>query len=225
MKLTDRRRLRDSKYPIRLGLAVVICQILFILLFRFWPDYSEEPELVYRDSFVMDEILLDDITITRQGRETPPPPVPPRIDNPEPVDDIVEVELDFEELFDPEVLPDEGLPDPEGDSDEVVAYPSQPANVSRIVEPVIPSEFRRQNIRAQIVVTFVIGRDGVVEDVSINELRLYDRSEQEFKTVEHIGFGIEDATIEAAMRWRFRPAYDDDRLVRSLARHTFTFGS
>lgn len=225
MKLTERRRLRDQVYPHRIELGIIISLLICIAVFRFWPDFSAERKIMYQDFIPVDEVMIDDVMVTRQGIEIPPPPpvnVPPV---PVPDDIIVDEEFDFDDIFELEQEIIAGLPDLESDDQAIVMNPQLPANVSRIVEPVVPAEFREQNIRAQIVVTFIVTENGSVEDASINEIRLFNKNKGEFELVNFIGYGIEDATIQAALRWRFRPAMNQGESVRTLARHTFSFGS
>lgn len=223
MKLLERNKNREIQYRQLVGLSIVASLVLTILVFRFWPDFSGEGIRVFQDIYLFEEITLDDIVITRQGEEIPPPPPVNRPPVPVPDDVIIDEEFDFEDFeLDLEPL-DFGFDDL--DDLRFVENPQIPPNVSRIVEPVIPAEFRAANIRAQIIITFTVTHTGAVEEVSINELRIFNAESEEFEIVPFIGYGIEEATIRAAYRWRFRPASHQGQRVSTITRHVFTFGS
>lgn len=216
-------RSREREYRITFGISLAASQLIFILLFNFWPQF-EFQETVF-DNYAAREIDMDMVEITQQPVQSPPPPPTPQVPVPVPDDYIVDEILDLEDLSDVD-QPDFGdidLPEAEGDEFAVHDNPQRPPNVTRIVEPVVSQEARRANIRAQIMVSFLVDESGVVEEVSIAEIRVFDEDD-EYQVVEAIGYGLIEATLDAASKWRFRPAEDGGEQVRAVTRHMFTFG-
>ncbi len=223
MKLLDRNKDRETQYRHLMGITICLSLIISILLFRYLPDFAGSEIRVFQDVFTFEEVTVDEVAITRQGEVVPPPPQPNRPPVPVPDDIIVTDEFDFEELeidFEPIEF---GF---EADDDDLrfVENPQIPPNVSRIVEPVVPEEFRATGVRAQIVITFMVNQEGGVEEVSINELRIFNPETNTYEAVPFIGYGIEEATIRAAFRWRFRPAIHQGDRVSTITRHVFSFG-
>lgn len=222
MRLADNIT-REKEYRITFGFSLIASLIIFILLFNFWPIIDQEDPIF--DDYATHDIDLDMIDITTQPIQSPPPPPSPQVPIPRPNDFIVEDMPDLEDMSDA-TNPDFGeieLPEAEGDSYSVHNNPQRPPNVIRIVEPVVPGDARRANIRVEIMVTFVVNERGEVEEVSIAEIKLFDE-EDEYRTVDVIGYGLIDATLHAAQKWRFRPAEDGGKNVRAITRHIFTYG-
>ncbi|MDZ7806946.1 MAG: hypothetical protein U5K71_07510 [Gracilimonas sp.] len=69
----------------------------------------------------------------------------------------------------------------------------------------------------------MVGADGSVEDAFISEIRLYEGDS--FEVVEQIGYGLLEATIEAALKWKFSlPARDNGEPVRTYVENSFNIG-
>lgn len=199
--------------------------LLWLLLFKFWPTPQQKYEsVIYETSDQV--IFIDDVEITEHGSKPPPPPKP---FNPVmvPDDEVVIEDIEIPEL-DLDDIPELGLTDfglgADVGSDEIVGNPARPPSVVKIVEPVFPEGAQKAKIKAVIVVTFIVGLDGYVEDVSVSEIRLYDRKGERYQVVQTLDYGLVEATIQAAARWRFRPAKNKGDNVRAYAKHEFTFG-
>jgi periplasmic protein TonB len=214
----------EQGYRIGFLVAVVVIQVCFILLFRFWPEIKYEPSFDVSLPPV-EEVFLDDIEITRQ-ETSPPPPPKPMLPNPQPVDEIVEIELDIDMDLDlpdlPELDPGFGS-GPEGQEERIVSNPQIPPTVVRIVEATapdqVPSEYRGN---LEMIVNFLVDREGLVEEVSVMEIRLYNE-DGNYEILPFVQHGLMDAVLKAAMQWRFRPARQDGETVKAFTRQRFNY--
>lgn len=205
-------------------IAVICCLILFILLFRFWPaDMGEDG--VFNGQFDEERVIMSEFIETRQisAVERIAPAVP-RVEVVVLEDEVVDVEFDLEVHADSD---DSGLaPFPvDTGPGEVVESPDRPPNVRRIVEPVTPPQARRDGVRVEVIVHYIVSENGEVEEVTIVEMRKYNPDTGTFETVSETEYGFREITLRAAEQWLFHPAEHQGRPVRSTARHRFTFGS
>ncbi len=204
--------------------AIIICLVAFILLFRYLPLEFTSDRL-YQDITDYDDVIMfEDVTVVRERAQVPPPPSP-RQPEPRPDDEIIEDdEFDFEDFGEEyDELPE---PDLEGNGEgEVAENPARPPNVRRIVEPSVSSQDRSGSERVRIFVIFLVNQQGEVEEVEIDEFQVYDSDSGEFVTVDQVDPVLVDATLKAAYRWQFRPAEDGGREVRARTRHVFTYGN
>ena len=69
-------------------------------------------------------------------------------------------------------------------------------------DPVYPAEARRQHIEGQVILSVLFGSSG---------------SLQVLKVVQGLGYGMDQAAIQAAARIHFKPAERDGRPVNSTA--------
>ena len=215
----------ERVYRNRFFLSVAIVLIQIIAVFTFWP--TEQPEydrIVYETSDQV--VFVEDVEITQHGSKPPPPPKP-FSPVPVPSDQIIEDEIELPDMI-IEDVPDFGLEEfalgSDAGSSEIVGNPARAPSVVKIVEPVFPKEAQKAKLKAIVSVSFVVGLDGNVEDVSVSEIKMYNEETKKFEITTTLGFGLVDATIKAAARWKFRPARDKGREVRAYARHEFTFG-
>ena len=204
--------------------SVIIVQIAVILVFRYWPVQTYEASLDYEIT-EQEVVVLDDIEITQQ-QTSPPPPPRPQMPNPVPDDEIIEQEIEIDMDLN---LPD--LPDIEpgfgtgetGDEERIVSNPQIPPTIVRIVEASapesVPEEYRGN---LEMIVNFLVDRNGEVEEVSIMEIRLYD-SDGNFEQLDFVQHGLMEAVLKAAMQWRFRPARQDGEPVKAFTRQRFNY--
>lgn len=206
-------------------MSVILVEIGLILLIRVWPETVYEPELTFDIPESENILALEDIQVTRQ-ESSPPPPPKPQIPVPVPNDQIIEEELDFEQDLDLSTLP---LPEEgrgtglEGDEETIVGNPQVPPSVVGIVEATapdsVPEEYKG---RLEMIVNFLVDEEGDVEEVSIMEIRLYDR-DGGYEQLEYVQHGLMDAVIKAAMQWRFRPARQNGEPVKAFSRQRFNY--
>lgn len=218
------RRISDTDYRNLVLLCIVIVEISLISLIRFWPGNEYEPVL----DFEIDEqelVILDEVEITRQT-STPPPPPRPQLPVPVPSDEIIEIEPDIDLDMDlpelPELDPGFGTGQT-GDEDRIVGNPQIPPTVVRIVEAAapdqVPDEYRG---KLEMIVNFLVDKQGEVEEVSIMEIRLYN-DEGSYEELPFVQYGLMDAVLQAAMQWRFRPARQDGDPVKAFTRQRFNY--
>lgn len=214
----------EISYRNRLLGCLVIAQLMAIAVFTLWPvteQTSEPQEIVFDDS----SPIIDEATITRQS-SSPPPPPRPQVPIPVPNDEVIEEELlelqdiDISEYSDSMSV---GF-GTSGDSDQIASNPQSPPSVVRIVEPTVPEAAKKAGVKAEIMVSFLVDTDGQVEEATIAEIKLFDQGSGDFRTVESIGYGLTEATLVAALQWRFRPATEGGEKVRAYTRHIFSYG-
>ncbi len=215
---------RNGAYNFRIQIAVICTLVLFILLFRFWPVHIGG-ERKLDGLFDEDQIIMPEFIETRQQAAVERvAPLVPRPQMVVPDEEVVDVEFDLEIAGLDADLDLGPIPMPEGPG-EIVENPDRPPNVRRIVEPVTPQQARRDGVRVEIVVRYVVSESGEVEEAEIDEMRKFNRQTGQYEVVSDAGYGFREITLEAAMQWLFHPASHEGRPVRSTARHRFTFGS
>lgn len=221
-------RIRDIYYDElehqhRFMLSLIYAELIVLMILKLWPAQVAPPEN-FEYSYNDETIYVERAIVTRQS-SAPAAPPKPRIPVPVPNDEVIEEKIDFPEFDDVfsklDADGDQGLSSVGGEG-ELVGSPERPPGLIRIVEPTTPDAAKRANIKAQIIVTFLVGTDGEVEDAFISEIRLYDGDS--YKVVDRIGYGLMEATLEAALKWRFRPARDQGEPVKTYVENSFNIG-
>lgn len=206
--------------------CIIVAELLVIGFFNLWPANQstggESKEPIYHE----DAVLLEDAVITRQ-QSSPPPPPRPRSPIPEPTDEIIEeqiVELnnvEFSEYSDSlSVSRMKGA----GNNEGIANAPSRPPRVLRIVEATTSDQAKKAGIRAEITVSFLVDKQGNVEEANISKIKLYEGESGDYKIVDTIDYGLTEATLSAALQWKFRPAQKNGEPVKAYSRQIFTFG-
>lgn len=204
-------------------LLTALCGVLLfiILLFRYL-DWQPDPELTR--SFSSEDIVVEEVLITRQESRPPPPPRP-RLGPPEVAEDpIINDELNLPEFeLDSEFFDTEppSVGEPEGDM-RIVQNPERPPQVRRIVEAVTPPEASELSRRVEVRVRLLVNAEGRVEEVVITEIALLDENGNR-EVVPEIGYGILEEVTRAAQGWIFAPARQDGEPVATYSEHKFTF--
>lgn len=221
-KHTDRR---ESRYRIRIMACVVAAEVIAIGFFNLWPAPDRSDENSRDINFSEDVLAIEEVVRTEQDRPASPPK--PQVPIPVPNDEVIEEEIpildkinisEFSDSLSVAALGDQG------DADEPVSNPESAPSIIRIVEPTTPEPAQKANIKAEIWVNFLVDEQGNVEEATISEIRLYDRSTGEVKKVNSIGYGLIEATLDAALQWKFRPAKNNGETVKAYTRQIFTFG-
>lgn len=196
---------------------------------HWWPDAREAPvrlEDTGRREVV--DITLVEQTVQRAREPIPPPPPvqAPPVERPDEVvlaDEPLDLELP-EEMSSVDRSSPPGRP---GDNEEHVgpggSADERPRPI-RLVEPNYTPEARREGVRARIVVEVLVNEEGRVEDRRIIDRVIFDEAADSSRTVSHIGYGLEEAALSAAEKWRFRPVRRDGAAVPAYTRVTFSFG-
>lgn len=212
----------EYRHKVLYGLIVVL--VFMILLVRYWPVEEKivEEQIQFAHN---DEVLIDEIEVTRQ-QSAPPPPPRPHIPQPVPNDEVIEENIDFDPELDLVDLPDlpEGMgTGMDGDEDVIVSNPQLPPSVVRIVEPSVPDLPDELRGRIEMVVNFLVNSDGTVEEASIMQIRMYNEERTDYEVLPFIQYGLMGATIEAALNWRFRAARHDGIGVKTYTTATFNY--
>ncbi|MEQ8525635.1 energy transducer TonB [Gracilimonas sp.] len=193
-------------------------------MLKFWPI---EPNAVkeYTDTFAEEVVYIENSIVTRQT-SAPAAPPKPRVPVPVPNDEIIETEVNFPDMDDLlskyEAEGEEGFSETQGEG-EFVGSPDQAVGLVRIVEPTVPEAAKQANIKARVLVTFLVGINGQVEDYYISEIRVFDK-DGNYEVVNQIGYGIMEAVLQAAGKWRFTPARDNGRPVKTYVQNSFNIG-
>lgn len=222
-KHTDRR---DSVYRIRIMACVIASEVLAIGFFTLWPILGNTNQTKQKIDFSNEAIALEDVVMTRQ-QNTPAAPPKPQVPVPVPNDKVIEDEIitlddiNITEYSDSLSMAVFGN---QGESDEPVSSPQTSPSVIRIMEPTVPDAAKKANIKAEIWVTFLVDQQGTVEEASISQIKLYDRKTGEVKNVNSIDYGLTEATLNAALQWKFRPAKNNGKAVKAYTRQIFTYG-
>lgn len=199
-------------------------EIILICVFKFWPHTElEPPTFVY---FEREAIQVEEVIITRQANAPAAPPKP-QIPIPIPNDEFIEEDIEFPELenlisFDP--LSTTSTTGQTGDEERISGNPDRRPRVVRIVEPTLTAEAKNSGIKAMVFVNFTVNKSGDVLEATIAEIRLYKSQGNEYDVVQTIGYGILPAVIEAAFKWKFRPAQENGEAVGAYTQDVFNIG-
>ncbi|MCY3594077.1 MAG: energy transducer TonB [Rhodothermaceae bacterium] len=219
-----RRHFDGDHYTLRLLASILVAQVLVLLCIKLWPlPLTPGPlDITYSDP---EAIQMEEIVTTRQTRLAPPPPPPlPPVIRPEDIILEEDLTLDFNPLTVTGPPMDEIPAEPEGIRSTGIAA-SEPPKPIRIVTPEYPRSAQRRKIRAEVVITLVVDQRGEVRSPQVLERYLLDEKENTRTLVDELGYGLEEAAINAAMRSLFRPARKEGVVVASNHKLTFKFGS
>src|SRR5690606_13041668 len=96
----------------------------------------------------------------------------------------------------------------------------------RMISPVLPDyprEAERRNVRARVRLRVLIDERGRVQQTEIVERLLLDGRDREERVAE-IGYGVEEAVLEAVARSRFRPGRHGGQPVQTYMTLTLSVG-
>jgi outer membrane biosynthesis protein TonB len=221
----------DRAYRPRILAALAVSLGVLVLAFRFWPV----EERVVKRPYVAEareRVPLELIEPTRQTPRAAPPPPPtlPPVEVPDDVP-IPEEVLEFEVL---ETAPstDIALPDtppgPEmnGPDEAPPVYVARADRRPQTISPVLPTypeEAERRGIRARVRLRLRIDERGRLQEVEITDRFLLDKRDREERVAE-IGYGVEQAVLDAVNRTRFRPGRHEGRPVETYTTMTLSVG-
>lgn len=192
----------------------------------FWPSSSDDsPGLVF-DSRGQEVIQIEDIQQTKQDKKKPAPPVPaPPIIMP---DDVVLDELELIVVDSALTLDDPGtdteVVDGAAEGDNVAVRADSGPSPVRIAVGDYPKEAERKKVKAEIIVEVLVNERGRVETARVVERFLLNKDQTTRDPVGVVGYGLEDSALEAAKRYIFSPARQNNKRVSSYTTLTFRFG-
>lgn len=205
--------------------CIIAAEVIALGFFNLWPVPNESEKTNQDINFSDNVVAIEDVVMTRQQNQPPPPPTP-QVPIPVPNDKVIEEEIKLDEINDSEFSDSLSISvkGSMGNSDKPMTNPQRGPSVIRIVEPTVPEAAKKANIKAEIWVSFLVNKEGLVEEASISQIKVYNRETGEVRTVQTINYGLTEATLNAALQWKFRPAQNDGEIVRAYTRHIFTFG-
>lgn len=205
-------------------MTIIVAQLILISVFKLWPE-SEKEQPVF-PSFEKEAIFVEEMVVTRQA-DAPAAPPKPQVPVPVPNDEVIEEIIEFpefEDFIDGDELSEAISTGQMGDEERISGNPDRPPRVVKIVEPPMPDEAKRAGIKAIIFVNFLVNSDGSVKEAYISEIRKYDASGDNYEVVQSLGYGLARASLEAAYKWKFRPANERGENVGAYTQNSFTFG-
>jgi outer membrane biosynthesis protein TonB len=222
--------------------------LLCIAVVKFCPVHPERPPRV-ETSTEHEVIQLEVVAPTRQEAGPPPPPrgVGPPISVPDEIM-LPDESLDLETSWQSPAATEGGGSISEGTGQDSMGtgISEQSPQPIHFVEPAYPDPAWKRQRSAQIVVEIKVNRQGRAATE-----RIVDRYRLEYtppnrsvsatccsreitqreltpasnrSPVDYLGDGFEEAALNAASKWRFKPPTKDGQTLTSYAILTFTFG-
>ena len=181
-------------YPVNVRLAGLLGIVLVIIIFIIFPRFLASVEFEGVDQIIIENI---DIPQTQQIDNTPPPArpsIPVPSDDEDIADDLTLDELDFDDFSNLDAPP----PPPSGPKVVFIPYDDPPIALSPI-RPIYPEIAQEAGIEGVVVVQAFIDKKGRVKETLI------------LKGVPNTG--LDEASMEAIRKTRFRPATQRERAV------------
>lgn len=206
--------------------CLAFAELLVLGIFNLWPLSERADHTSRQMTFSENAVDVNDVVMTRQESRPPPPPRP-QAPVPVPDDKIIEdkiIDLDIVNTSDFSDSLSVQTVGERGNSDRVVGNPTISPQIIRIVEPNEPDAAKKANIKAEIWVEFLVGKNGDVVEANISKIKIFDRKTGESKIVQTIGYGLTEATLNAALQWKFKPAKNNGNAVRAYSTQIFTYG-
>ncbi|MCY3999737.1 MAG: hypothetical protein OXF06_09275 [Bacteroidetes bacterium] len=210
-------------YGLRILATMITVQVLLLLCVKLWPTsfVPSPPAVVYSDSEV---IQMEEVISTQQSKRTPPPPAPlPPVVRSEDIILEDEITLDDDPLI-VSMIPVSEPPQEMDGSAQAGVPRSEPPKPIRIVTPDYPRSAQRRKVRAEIIIHVVVNQQGHVQSPKIIERYLISETGNQKTLVNEIGYGLEDAAVNAALKSLFRPAKKDGATIDSHHQLSFRFG-
>ena len=190
-----------------------VSTVFHVLLIFVFPSLDSEAHVKSEKPIV---IQLEEIPETKQVRRPPPPPrpmVPVATDSPE-IDDEITIEdtdldLDLDDFAPPPDLEDL-FDDMEIEEEEEIVdlwRVERPPNPTKRVPPEYPDIARKAGLTGKVFVTALVNKLGKVEEIGkISGPEVFHQSAR-----------------EAALRWEFEPAIQNDKPVKVWVSLPFTY--
>ena len=192
----------------------------------YWPESTDDPSSLVFDSRGQEVIQMEEIQQTKQEKRKPAPPVPapPNIMPDDTILDELELEIvDTALTLDEPGLDTEVVEGTTEGNDVAVRADKGPSPV-RIAVGEYTREAERKNVKAEIVVEVLVNERGRVDEARVVDRFLLNKDQTTRDPVSLVGYGLENSALEAAKRYVFSPARENNKRVASYTLLTFRFG-
>ena len=204
--------------------AIIIVELLFILIVKLWPLQEDKIQIaIYHQKELL---VIEEMMVTKQAN-TPAAPPKPQIPIPVPNDEIIEdfiVFRDLEQLISFISLSITNTTGQRGDEEIISGNPDKKPIILRIVEPTLSAQALNSGIKSMVIVNFLVSSEGTVREAYIAEIRLYKEHTHTYETVYDLGFSILQDVLDAAYKWKFKPAIEGDKKISAYIQETFLIG-
>jgi hypothetical protein len=213
-------------YQVRIMAGIIIVELICIILIYFWPTRQTQPTFKNVKPVKTATNLKAPVTTVQGG--APPTAANPRVPPiPVPNDQPIKVKIRVNHpdlltnnanLNAPPGLGGSGHGRGMGEGNGIVGNPEVSPRVTRIVEP---SYKNNTDNKYQITVKFLVDKKGNVETAQIVAIYQLNKAGQPTKKLTNISPRIMDVVIRAAMNWKFIPAKDHGKPVKSYTKNYF----
>jgi protein TonB len=218
---------RRERYVVHVMLTTVLSLLVVTGALLYWPAPQEDENkgLVF-DARGQEVIQIEEIQQTLQEKKKPAPQIPaPPIIMP---DDVVLDDLELEVVDTALTLEDPGT-DTEvvkgaAEGNAIAARADSGPSPVRITVGEYTREAERKKVKAEIVVEVLVNERGRVDTARIVERFLLSKDQSEREAVAEVGYGLEESALDAAKRYIFSPARENNKRVSSYTTLTFRFG-
>lgn len=193
------------KYPKWFEFSLVIALLFTIILFYAFKKFESSVKL---EKLIDQNIETIEIPPTQQIQK-PPPPARPKIPIESSDEDVPEDLTIEEEMFEFKQQTEELPPPPPEEEEPIVpfyALSDKPVEIKR-VNPVYPELAKKAGIEGTVVVKVLVNTKGDVEQVEI--LKSHPL--------------LDDAAMEAARQFKFKPGKQRDKFVKVWVSIPFNF--
>ena len=221
---------RHRTFRLRLSATLAASLALVLALVLAWPAPTPgQPGPLVFDARAAEAVEVQEIQPTRQARRRPPPPAPlPPVVVP---DDVV-IEPEPITFVDANRLPLDDAPGPDDaareGATEGTARAARPDTDPRLLLSAVARTTpaaRDAGVRARVEVAVTVDAQGRVTEAEVCARWLLGADGEPVRTVETLGYGLEEAALHAARRSRFRPARVGDEPVTARTTLTIRFSS
>ena len=204
--------------------AIIIVELLFILIVKLWPLQEDKIQTaIYHQKELL---VIEEMMVTKQAN-TPVAPPKPQIPIPVLNDEIIEDLIhfpDLEMLISFDSLSITNTTGQRGDEEIISGNPDKKPIILRIVEPTLSAQALNSGIKSMVFVNFLVSSEGTVREAYIAEIRLYKEHTHTYEIVYDLGFSILQNVLEAAYKWKFKPAIEGDKKISAYIQETFLIG-
>ena len=214
----------DIHYHHRVMVTLIVAEIILIGVFRWWPQQKKVVEPI--SYFENEAVQVEEMVVTRQTNAPASPPKP-QVPIPVPSDQYIEEDIEFPNLENLISFDSLGLAHSTGQTgneERISGNPDRRPRIVRIVEPTLSTAAKNSGIKAQVLVNFTVNKNGDVIEAVIAELRLYKGGGETYEVVNNLDYNIIQSVLEAAFKWKFRPAIEDGASVGAYVQDVFSIG-